>query len=65
MSATDTRRLVAGGPKERAKILRDAEDQERTVSVGYRKGGMLEVEDLTGCTIYVIAKPAPQEPREP
>lgn len=48
--------LIPGGSRERAQILRRAIAEGRTVSVGYRKGGMLEVRDLTGCTVWVIER---------
>jgi hypothetical protein len=48
------KRLVEGGPRERAAIFRDAIEQHRTVSVGYRPGGMLEVCDLTGRSLTLI-----------
>jgi hypothetical protein len=46
--------LIPGGPRERAIIFREAIASGRTVSVGYRKGGMLEIEDQTGKDLTLI-----------
>lgn len=46
--------MVEGGSGLRARIFRHALANGRTVSVGYRKGGMLEVRDLTGMDLTLI-----------
>lgn len=47
-------KLIDGGPRERAQIFRNALENGRSVSVGYRKGGKLEVRDLTGLDLIFI-----------
>lgn len=47
-------KIIDGGPKERAEIFRRAAKEQRSVSVGYRRGGKLEVRDLTGMDFVFI-----------